>query len=395
MVYLHRVLLVLAVVCSSMGFQVFNKHSTGNTILRASTWQEDLDQILNIDTPCDARRSLSQNIVQKFSDITNDIISAVQDKNIEKIAPKSLAYGKAVAGFQTFQNQILTDVIPDFLTKGIPLLVDEGPKLINQLIERGPSEWVETGQKAVEQVREITSDPSMLQSTVDDLRREIRNIVRSTPEGLDSPYYDVLARTENFEVRKYAPFSVISTTMTSNNAFEEAAYLAYDPLQSSSSFTQLVKYIFGENIRETGGSERLSMTTPVITDATSMSFVLPRNLDALSAPIPKSERVLLKDLPAEIVAAREFTGLVTEGEISRQKAKLEDALIAAGIVYEPATFKVLQYNPPYTLPWIRRNEITVVVEYKSDIVGSNNVADSSRSLTQDVNTYFSAPEAGD
>ncbi len=108
-----------------------------------------------------------------------------------------------------------------------------------------------------------------------------------------------------------------------------------------------------------GNGERLPMTTPVIVDGATMSCVLPQQLDSATAPLPTSEMLTIVDVPREIVAVRDFSGLITEGEIKRQKAKLEHALLAQNIDYDPATFKVLQYNPPYTLPWMRRNEIAV------------------------------------
>ena len=46
--------------------------------------------------------------------------------------------------------------------------------------------------------------------------------------------------------------------------------------------------------------------------------------------------------------------------------------INTGIMYDNLSFKVLQYNPPQTLPWLRRNEVTVKVLYKVDKVNGNN-----------------------
>lgn len=370
-----------------------------NSALKAATWQEDLDQILDVDTPCDVRQNVVKGFFQKFTDISNDVMSAVQEQNIEKIAPKSSGYGKAVSGFQAFQNQLISDIIPDLLTKGVPKLVDEGPKFINQLLERGPNEYIESGQKAINTAREIAGDASMLQSTVDDLRREIKNIVKSTPEGLQTPVYEVLSTSEEYEVRKYAPYSVCTTNMESSAIVPDPGAIPVEPFMTSNSFNTLAKYIFGENMLD-GQSEKLSMTTPVITDANSMSFVLPRTYDSMSAPIPTSESVILKDLPSEILAVREFSGLVTEGEVSRQKAKLEDALIAAGVVYDSASFKILQYNPPYTLPWVRRNEICVSINYNPFNSSAGSVVEKSAStpeglMQEDTNAFFTAPEAGD
>ena len=47
---------------------------------------------------------------------------------------------------------------------------------------------------------------------------------------------------------------------------------------------------------------------------------------------------------------------------------LEDSLLADGVIYDNLSFKVFQYNPPYTLPWLRRNEVSLCVEMSdSDI----------------------------
>ena len=80
-------------------------------------------------------------------------------------------------------------------------------------------------------------------------------------------------------------------------------------------------------------------------------------------------------------------GIATESEVNRQRAKLEDALMSEGIQYDPASFKVYQYNPPLTLPWVRRNEVlfsVVIPEFAEN-----------RSKTEDELKFYSAPEAGD
>jgi hypothetical protein len=77
---------------------------------------------------------------------------------------------------------------------------------------------------------------------------------------------------------------------------------------------------------------------------------------------PKSNNVILKDIPAELIAVKEFSGICTEGEISKQRALLEDLLLSDGILYDNLSFRVLQYNPPYTLPWLRRNEVSLKID---------------------------------
>lgn len=120
-------------------------------------------------------------------------------------------------------------------------------------------------------------------------------------------------------------------------------------------------------------------------------------------------------VPAEVVAAREFPGFATDGEVSRQRAMLEDALLADGVPYDNLSFKVrrgcrsccmeripsptpplcpshpfpqvLQYNPPYTLPWLRRNEVVIKVSYLTEAAPEDKAEDNS--------TFYTSPEAGD
>ena len=350
-----------------------------------STWQEDLDQILNVDTACDTRRSVAKDLLKKLDSVTKDVVSAIQDRNIEKLAPKTLTYGKAVVGLQDFQNQLLSDIIPELLTKGVPKLVEEGPKLLNELIEKGPNPWVEKGQKALSTAREISQDPSMLQSTVDDLRREVKNILKSTPEGFETPSYEVLKSTETFEVRKYAGYSVCSTSLPSG--LTEDSYML-EALPISDSFNRLNSYLSGENSKD-GSSEKLSMTIPVIMNNKTMNFILPKSLNSLTAPIPVQENVQLVDVPIEILAVRQFTGLATDGEVNRQRAKLEDALMNEGIEYDASSFKTFQYNPPLTVPWLRRNEVAFIAKM------AEAQADDRSEISEEEQKFLSAPEAGD
>ena len=84
-----------------------------------------------------------------------------------------------------------------------------------------------------------------------------------------------------------------------------------------------------------------------------------------------------------MVATRSFPGYATEKEVARQRALLEDALLADGFAYDNLSFKALQFNPPQTLPWVRRNEVSLQITLPADFV-----PDSALETTQ-------APEAGD
>lgn len=72
---------------------------------------------------------------------------------------------------------------------------------------------ISKGRELLSNVQELSTDPSFLQSTVDDLRREARNVLRRTPEGLETPSYEVIKETDIYQIRKYAPYSVCGTAM--------------------------------------------------------------------------------------------------------------------------------------------------------------------------------------
>lgn len=357
-------LLMLSSCMQALQIRSFHKRPSivsQRAVLFQSTWQEDLDKWLDIDTPWQSRRSLSRTIAGKFSSIYTDVTDAVRERNLNKIAPKSLQYGKAINGLRSFKSQLVSDIVPEIFTKVIPTVIEEGPKIISKVISDGPSSIVDRGQSFISNAREIAQDPSMIQSTLDDIRREVRNIVKSTPAGLETPPYSVVEVREQFEVRQYSAYTVCSTPLTSSSesgGSSSESGLTMSILPVSSGFTELADYVFGKNVNDDGESEKMKMTTPVIIDDQSMSFILSQQFTADTAPTPVTDSIILKDIPAELVATREFTGITTENEVSKQKAKLEDALISAGIVYDNSSFKVLNYNPPFTVPWIRRNEVS-------------------------------------
>lgn len=317
-------------------------------------WQDDVEKILDIDSTCDDRKALVGGLRSKVEDIRKDVQEAVRERDLQKVAPKDTKYGKDIRGFFKFREQVRNDILPEIINKGVPALFSSGPKVAQQVLEEagGPAGIAKQAQEAVEKITEISQDPSALQYTIDEVRREVKNIVKSTPEGLEAPDYQILKKTDNYEIREYAPYSLVSTSIESNEEMAE------ETMANGNGFNKLAKYILeGENAEE----EKMSMTTPVITNRDTMSFVMPSGFTAENAPAPTDADLQVQDVPKQIVAVREFTGLVTEKESAKQRAALEDSLLADGLEFDNLSFKTLQYNPPYTLPWIRRNEVTLIV----------------------------------
>ena len=326
------------------------------------------------------------------------------ESGLEVLAPKSTGYGKAIKGFEAFSAQMVNDILPNLFSGGMPTFSTSS---VN------PSEVIETvtkqAPKIVEQIEELASDPSYLQSTRDDLIREAKNVVKSVPEGLQSPSYTTIATSSTpdmYEIRKYEQFSVCTT--------QEGTKGAVGP---GNSFNILADYIFGEGNVD---NYEMSMTTPVIMDESgTMSFVLGDGITADTAPIPKNMDINLNDVPSEIVVYREFTGVATDTEIAKQKQALIDALSIDGIPIQLDSLKVLQFNPPYTLPWLRLNALTLkltddyvppqameasvgteeectATDVPSDVnVETSEDDDSNDSSNSGDTVYFSSPEAGE
>jgi len=192
---------------------------------------------------------------------------------------------------------------------------------------------------------------------------EAINALRSTPKGLEEPKFEVVAEGDGFEVRRYENFTVATRRMSAPRGNDGSAGSA-----SAEGFNSLAAYLFGDNEED----RSMKMTMPVEIDyrdddpdVQTMSFVMPVE-DVLvegGLPQPKDPSVQIKQVPERFVAIRRFPGVATSKEVKRQSEKLLEALQADGLYAAVAEgeYSVLQYNPPYTIPWRRRNEVAIVV----------------------------------
>lgn len=187
-----------------------------------------------------------------------------------------------------------------------------------------------------------------------------------TPDGLSGPEYKVVREERGYEIREYENYTVASTSM----AKVGETYSVDDIMNEGAAFNTLAAYLFGAN--DEGRS--MEMTTPVSTTSLGeMRFYL-KNEEDVKVPTPLSPEesfneqgaVKIEEIPRARLAVARFTGFVTAGEVSRQKDALLFALAADGIEVDVPHGSVVphivfQYNPPYTIPIVRRNEIAIPV----------------------------------
>jgi len=162
---------------------------------------------------------------------------------------------------------------------------------------------------------------------------------------------------------------------------EDNAYSFDDAFNSGNGFNTLASYLFGNNKEE----KALSMTTPVsITNNGEMRFYLynddestpSTSTEDFPSPLETEEKeVNVKEISSCTLAVARFTGFVTDGEVSRQKEALLNALKDDGLEFDVGDddsssipHVILQYNPPYTLPVIRRNEIAIPINMPSSLL---------------------------
>ena len=181
--------------------------------------------------------------------------------------------------------------------------------------------------------------------------------------GTEEPAFEILGTEAGLEIRRYGARLAAETRV---EADEVAA--------RSEGFSRLAGYIFGGN----AGSSRIAMTAPVSqqgtriamtapvaqasgADSQSIRFFLPSALR--DPPAPKDARVRIVEVPGETVAVYRFTGSIAPDAVAAARARLLATLpvtrwVAAG---EPVTWF---YDPPWTIPTLRRNEIAIPVTPK-------------------------------
>jgi hypothetical protein len=161
--------------------------------------------------------------------------------------------------------------------------------------------------------------------------------------------YSVIARDGAFEIRQYERLLLAST------------YTPDGMDSASAPFRKLFGYISGKNDK----IEKIAMTAPVFMDQAgqatkAMSFVLPAHFSLETAPTPIDPGVKLTEITDYRVAVINFSGFLNQDTISTHRTLLQNWIAGRGLKITGAA-KAAGYNPPFTLPFLRRNEIIISV----------------------------------
>lgn len=178
--------------------------------------------------------------------------------------------------------------------------------------------------------------------------------------GYEEPAYEVIASDGPLEVRRYAPRVVAETVVggSERDATREG-------------FRRLAGYIFGGNdggasidmttpVERAPSGTSIDMTTPVerapSPEGWVVAFTMPSDRSLATLPRPNDARVTLREVPGRTVAVLSFRGRADAATSRREAAALLEHARARG--FEPEGEPSLaQYDPPWVLGPLRRNEV--------------------------------------
>ncbi|WP_459990833.1 SOUL family heme-binding protein [Methylosoma difficile] len=177
--------------------------------------------------------------------------------------------------------------------------------------------------------------------------------------------YSLLSESGNIQIRLYPPVLVAETLIESSYAES-----------GSIGFKRLAGYIFGGNVQK----QQMAMTSPVLREAASetiamtapvlqqkkgnqwvMTFVMSSIYTLDTLPKPLDDQVIIKQMPAKKVAVLRYSGSLNQERIA-EKSQVLLAWLAQNHFKQLSESRSAAYDPPWTLPFLRRNEVHVDVE---------------------------------
>ena len=182
--------------------------------------------------------------------------------------------------------------------------------------------------------------------------------------NVELPSYTVTASDGDIEIRQYTPMIIAEVQVEGER--REAI---------GDGFRLLADFIFGNNtvqqeiamtapVQQQQSTE-IAMTAPVRQQGSgtswTVSFVMPSHFTMDTLPKPNNDQVTIKQVPGKKYVAIQFSGTASEDNLSEHTQELM-AYISENNLKTIGTLKYAFYNPPWTLPFMRRNEVMIEIE---------------------------------
>lgn len=181
--------------------------------------------------------------------------------------------------------------------------------------------------------------------------------------NVETPEYALVDQQGQIEIRDYSEIIVAEASIEGDR--EEAIYAG---------FRLIANYIFGNNLstekvamtapvtQQT--NETIAMTAPVSQQSNGRSwkvrFVMPSVYTIETLPVPNNPEVKIISTPPKRYIAIRFSGFANNASIQENEAQLREFLAERSInaVANPV---YAFYNDPWTLPFMRRNEVMIEI----------------------------------
>jgi hypothetical protein len=195
--------------------------------------------------------------------------------------------------------------------------------------------------------------------------------------AIEEPRYEVLVSDGPFEIRHYAPMLVAETFVDGNL---DAA--------SSKGFRLIADFIFGNNqLQGSDQKSKIAMTAPVTVEPQSskiamtapvtvapqsadvrpesvqrwrIHFVMPSTYTLETIPKPKNDAVRLREIPEKYFAVHKYSWLNTQSRVHQKTQEILQWTQQRSLQVLGAP-QLARYDPPWTVPMLKRNEIMVEV----------------------------------
>ena len=158
--------------------------------------------------------------------------------------------------------------------------------------------------------------------------------------------FDIVHKNEVYEIRKYSERLVAQAIND----------------KDTGTFRKLFNYISGDN----NSSKKIEMTTPVTqmkkNNVSFMQFYLPAEFNKKTTPIPTNSDVEIMLMKEGYFAAIRYSGRSSDKNFIKYSKILREKLLEDKISINGFAIKAT-YNPPWTLPIFRRNEVLFNVEW--------------------------------
>jgi SOUL heme-binding protein len=180
---------------------------------------------------------------------------------------------------------------------------------------------------------------------------------------VEEPKFTLVEQSGAFELRDYPPLLVAEATMKGERS-----------VAINDGFRVIADYIFGNNIAADKvamtapvthqTNEAVAMTAPVTQqaagDSWTVRFIMPSGYTLETLPKPKNAAVILKQIEGQRMAVIWFSGAADDQMLKEKTEALTAEITKRSLLATaPATFAF--YDPPWTLGFLRRNEVMIPV----------------------------------